>query len=71
MQGITFYTEIVMDLIKTGIFSGILFLVAYVCDKTILKKINTKQELKKGNTAIAIVYGLLFVAIAILLSGRV
>lgn len=67
----TFLQEIILDLIKTGIFTFILILVGYISDKTILRKIDTIKEISLNNKAVAIVYAGLFIAIAILLNGRV
>lgn len=63
--------EIILDLIKTGLFLVILTAAGFIFDKTILRGIETIKEIKLGNKAVAIVYAGLFIAIAILLNGRI
>jgi len=63
--------ELAFDIIKTGIFTILLIIVGVVLDKTLLHKIDTIKEVLSGNKAVAIVYGSLFIALAILLNGRI
>lgn len=67
----SFAHEIIFDLVKTGLFLVILTSAGFIFDKTILRGIETIKEIKLGNKAVAIVYAGLFIAIAILLNGRI
>ena len=71
MQQFSLIDEFVIDSIKALYFTGILITLGYILDKVLIKKIDTIEEFKKHNVAVAIVYAGFFIAIAIVLNGRI
>jgi len=71
MQQFSLIDEFIIDSVKALYFTGILITLGYILDKVLIKNINTIGELKKNNIAVAIVYAGFFVAISIVLNGRI